>query len=298
MIVWVNEAVKQQMIEFKNVTKKYTDNIGIDNVSLKIDNGEFVFIIGESGAGKSTFIRLIEKEIAPDTGHIYFDGKEITHLKRREIPAIRQSIGMVFQDFRLLDKKTAFENVSFAMEILHRSKREIARRVPEVLDLVGLHDKGNKYPNELSAGEQQRVGIARAIANKPRVLICDEPTGNLDYKTAKGIMDILEKINMRGTTVIVATHALDLVKEMNKRVITIAEGKVVNDRMGLFNSSDHFSNVNYIDELVRLFENSGSLTSEERRTIYMTETNVGRPGGQENVEVFIGDYLKQGDENE
>lgn len=287
------------MIEFKNVTKKYNDNIGIDNVSINIGSGEFVFIIGVSGAGKSTFIKLIQKEISPDTGHIYFGGKDITHLKRREIPVIRQSIGMVFQDFKLLDKKTAFENVAFAMEILHKSKKEITTRVPEVLGLVGLYEKGNKYPNELSAGEQQRVGIARAIANNPRVLICDEPTGNLDYKTAKGIMDVLDKINMRGTTVIVATHALDLVKEMNKRVITIAEGKVVSDRMGMFNSPDQSSYVNYIDELVRLFENSGSLlTSEERRTIYMTETNVGQSGVHNDVESFLGDYLKQGDENE
>ena len=283
------------MIEFKNVTKKYNDNIGINNISIKIDAGEFAFIIGESGAGKSTFIRLIQKEIVPDAGHIYLGGKDITHLTRREIPAVRQSIGMVFQDFRLIEKKTVFENVAFAMEILNKRKKEINKKVPLILNVVGLSNKGKKYPNELSAGEQQRVGIARAIVNDPSVLICDEPTGNLDYKTAKGIMDVLEKINMSGTTVIVATHALDLVKEMNKRVITIAEGKVVSDQIGLFSSSDHFSNVNYIDELVRLFENSGSLlTSEERRTIYMTETGVGR----ENVEVFLGDYLKQGDENE
>lgn len=287
------------MIEFKSVTKKYSDNIGIDNVSININTGEFVFIIGESGAGKTTLIRLIQKEIAPDSGHIYFDGIDITHIRRREIPAIRQSIGMVFQDFRLLEKKTAFENVAFAMEILHKSKREISSRAPETLELVGLHDKADKYPNELSAGEQQRVGIARAIVNKPRVLICDEPTGNLDYKTAKGIMDVLEKINARGTTVIVATHALDIVKEMDKRVITISKGKVVSDLVGLFSDPSQLSYLKDIDELIKLFENSGSLlTSEERRTIYMTKTNIGLSRDHKDMETLLGDYINLGDENE
>lgn len=288
------------MIEFRNVTKKYDDNIGIKNFSVKINRGEFVFIIGESGAGKTTFIKLIQKEIDPDQGTIIFKGKNVTDIKRREIPAVRQAIGMVFQDFRLLEKKTVFENIAFAMEILHKRRKEINEKVPWALELVGLQGKGNKYPNELSAGEQQRVGIARAIINNPIVLICDEPTGNLDYKTAKEIMSVLENINMRGTTVIVATHALDLVKEMNKRVVTIEEGELVSDRIGLIDSSNQEEAEDDIDDLVKLFEKSGSsLTPQERRTIYMsgTRTNIAPDYGYENEEDYLFEYLSK-DEKE
>ena len=222
------------MIVFNNVTKKYGDNVGLINASVHINSGDFVFLVGPSGTGKTTFIKLILKEIEPDSGRIILAGKDITKIKKREVPKIRQKIGMVFQDFRLLEKKTVYENVAFAMEVLHKSRREIRERVPYVLELVDIADKAKRYPDELSAGEQQRVGIARALVNKPRVLICDEPTGNLDPITAMDIMKLLEKINVRGTTILMVTHAKDIVDKMNKRVVAIDHGKIVRDEEGSY----------------------------------------------------------------
>ena len=212
------------MITFSHVTKTYRTNIGLDDVSVDIAKGDFVFLVGPSGAGKSTFIKLILKEIDADEGSIIVDDKEVTTLSNREVPELRRKIGTVFQDFRLLPKKTVFENVAFAMEVLHKSKRQIRKQVPQVLSLVGITDKAHKYPDELSAGEQQRVAIARAIINNPTVLIADEPTGNLDPITAAEIMDLLEQINMRGTTIVMVTHAKDIVDRMKKRVIAIEKG--------------------------------------------------------------------------
>lgn len=222
------------MIEFRNVTKRYGNNVGLTDASVHISRGDFVFLVGPSGSGKTTFVKLILKEIEPDSGQILLAGRDITHLKRKEIPGIRQKIGMVFQDFRLLEKKTVYENVAFAMEVLHKSRREIRERVPFVLELVDIQDKAGRYPDELSAGEQQRVGIARALANQPRILICDEPTGNLDPITAMDIMELLEQINVRGTTILMVTHAKDIVDRMKKRVVAIEEGRIVRDQEGSY----------------------------------------------------------------
>ena len=211
------------MIEFSNVTKTYNSNIGIENVSVKIDQGDFVFLVGPSGAGKSTFIKLILKEINPDSGSIKIKGREITTMANKDIPELRRNIGMVFQDFRLLPKKTVYENVAFAMEVIHRTPRSIKRHVPQALSLVGISDKADRYPDELSAGEQQRVAIARAIINNPRMLIADEPTGNLDPETAWEIMMLLNQINKKGTTIVMVTHSKDIVDKMGKRVIAIED---------------------------------------------------------------------------
>jgi cell division transport system ATP-binding protein len=222
------------MIVFKNVSKQYKTNIGLDSVNVKINKGDFVFLVGPSGAGKSTFIKLILKEIDADSGSIKVNGNEITNLANRKIPKLRRSTGIVFQDFRLLPKMTVYENVAFAMEIIHMSSRSIRRQVPQVLSLVGISSKANKYPDELSAGEQQRVAIARAIVNNPTVLIADEPTGNLDPDTAWEIMRLLEQINLRGTTIVMVTHAKDIVDKMGKRVIVIEKGKIVRDDVGAY----------------------------------------------------------------
>jgi cell division transport system ATP-binding protein len=227
------------MIAFDNVTKSYGTNIGIQDVSIRISKGDFCFLVGPSGAGKSTFIKLILKEIDADKGSIKMNGQEITRLSNREIPKLRRGIGIVFQDFRLLPKKTVYENVAFAMEIIHMSQRSVRRQVPQVLSLVGISSKADKYPHELSAGEQQRVAIARAIVNNPTVLIADEPTGNLDPDTAWEIMRLLEQINLRGTTILMVTHAKDIVDRMGKRVIAIDKGRIVrDDASGVYGSYD------------------------------------------------------------
>ena len=218
------------MIEFKNVSK--TDDNGfpaLKDVSFTIEKGEFVFLVGSSAAGKSTIIKLIMKEEDATSGSILINGIDVCDLRRREIPYFRRTIGVVFQDFRLLPHKTVQENVSYAMEIIGASNREIRRNVPNVLSMVGLSHKAKMYPNQLSGGEQQRVAIARAIVNNPVVLIADEPTGNLDPDTATEIMNILEDINRRGTTVVMATHAEKIVNQMQKRVIVVDNGKIARD---------------------------------------------------------------------
>ena len=222
------------MIEFDHVTKRYKSNIGLDDVSVKINEGDFVFLVGPSGAGKSTFVKLILKEIDADRGKIYVKGTNVTALSARNIPKLRRNIGIVFQDFRLLPKKTVYENVAFAMEIIHRPRKAIKKQVPQVLTLMGIAEKANKYPDELSAGEQQRVAIARAIVNRPKILIADEPTGNLDPDTAWEIMQLLNQINQLGTTILMVTHAKDIVDKMEKRVIAIEKGRIVRDETGMY----------------------------------------------------------------
>ncbi|NLY87803.1 MAG: cell division ATP-binding protein FtsE [Clostridiales bacterium] len=235
------------MIIFNDVTKCFGDNSGLIDASVHINRGDFVFLVGPSGAGKTTFIRLILKEIEADSGQILLSGKDITKLHRREIPELRQKIGMVFQDFRLLEKKTVYENVAFAMEVIHKKKKDIRERVPYVLKLVDIEGKADRYPSELSAGEQQRVGIARAIVNQPRVLICDEPTGNLDPVTAMDIMTLIEQINIRGTTVLMVTHAKDIVDRMNKRVVAIDKGHIVRDAEGSYGFNQKESEEGFYD---------------------------------------------------
>ena len=218
------------MIEFRNVNKIYsTGTKAVKNANFRIDKGEFCFLVGTSGSGKSTLIKLILKEEEPTSGSIIINGKDTTFLKQNRIPYLRRSMGVVFQDFRLLPDKTVYDNVAYAMYIVRATPRHIRRQVPMVLSLVGLSEKAKMYPNELSGGEQQRVALARALVNNPSMLIADEPTGNLDPETAWEIMNLLNDINLRGTTVVVATHAKDIVDKMRKRVIKIEKGNIVRD---------------------------------------------------------------------
>ena len=226
------------MIEFRNVSKTYETGVeAVNNASFKIEKGEFAFLVGSSGSGKSTLIKMILKEEEPTSGNIIINGKDTTYLKPNRVPYLRRSMGVVFQDFRLLPDKTVYENVAFAMYIVKATPKHIRRQVPMVLSLVGLSDKARMYPNELSGGEQQRVALARALVNNPSMLIADEPTGNLDPDTAWDIMTLLNDINMRGTTVVVATHAKDIVDRMKKRVIQIDNGDIIrDDRKGGYDS--------------------------------------------------------------
>ena len=218
------------MIEFINVTKKYDHGVcALDNVSLRIEKGEFAFLVGPSGSGKSTFLKLMIKEEEPSSGKILIDGKDITRIKKKDIPFLRRKIGFVFQDFRLLYDRTVSENIVFALRVIEASEKEIRTQLKTVLQMVGLSGKENYYPNQLSGGEQQRVALARALATKPPILIADEPTGNLDPNTAEEIFKTLLEINARGTTILVVTHAKDIVNELNKRVIALDHGKVIKD---------------------------------------------------------------------
>lgn len=218
------------MIEFRNVSKIYgTGTKAVKNANFTIEKGEFCFLVGSSGSGKSTLIKLILKEEEASSGNIIINGKDITFLKPGRVPYLRRSMGVVFQDFRLLPDKTVFDNVAYAMYIVRATPKHIRRQVPMVLSLVGLSGKAKMYPNELSGGEQQRVALARALVNNPSMLIADEPTGNLDPETAWDIMNLLNDINMRGTTVVVATHAKEIVDKMKKRVIHIEKGDIVRD---------------------------------------------------------------------
>ena len=221
------------MIRFENVSKIYpgTERPALDNVNLEIEKGEFVFLVGLSGSGKSTFLRLVLREERPSTGTIHVAGKDLNTLPNHKVPELRRQVGTVFQDFRLLPNKTITENVAFALHVLGHSQKEIDREVPEVLELVGLEDKADRKPSEISGGEQQRVAIARAYVTKPPILIADEPTGNLDPATSIGIMKLLDRINREGTTVLMATHDSGIVDQMRKRVIELDNGHVVRDQV-------------------------------------------------------------------
>ena len=220
------------MIEFIDVVKSYTvGNTALQGVSMHIEDGEFVFLVGPSGSGKSTIIRLITGEIKPTKGSVHVNGYDLEHMRKKDIPYMRRTVGVVFQDFRLIENKTVYENVAFAMRVIGANERNIRERVPYVLELVGLEDKAKRHPGELSGGEQQRVAIARALVNNPSMIIADEPTGNLDPARSYEIMLLLEQINALGTTVLVVTHERELVERFTKRTIVIDDGKVISDGM-------------------------------------------------------------------
>ncbi|MGI6765681.1 MAG: cell division ATP-binding protein FtsE [Lentihominibacter sp.] len=240
------------MIVFDNVTKYYKSNVGLDNVSVRINRKDFVFLVGPSGAGKSTFIKLILKEIEADSGSIKVRGDDVTKMSARQIPKLRRNVGIVFQDFRLLPKKTVYENVAFAMEIVHQPRKNIKKTVTQALTMMGIANEAHKYPDELSAGEQQRVAIARAVVNKPRILIADEPTGNLDPDTAWEIMQLLNMINEKGTTILMVTHAKDIVDKMGKRVIAIENGRIVRDNVGVYGYKEALENTEMTFDTVQI----------------------------------------------
>ncbi|HHV61479.1 MAG TPA: cell division ATP-binding protein FtsE [Firmicutes bacterium] len=218
------------MIRLHNVSKVYPNGVvALAGVDLRIERGEFVFLVGPSGAGKTTFMNMIIRHVLPTSGQVIVNGKNVVRLKPWEVPYLRRTIGTIFQDFKLLPNKTVYDNVAFALQVIDAPGREIRKKVPAVLDLVGLADRANELPHQLSGGEQQRVSIARAIVNSPTVLLADEPTGNLDFDTSWGIMELLLKINGRGTTIIMATHNKMIVDRMKKRVIEIDKGKIVRD---------------------------------------------------------------------
>ncbi|MCI6189014.1 MAG: cell division ATP-binding protein FtsE [Clostridium sp.] len=218
------------MIKFENVSKIYENNVkALSDINIEIGVGEFVFLVGPSGSGKSTFIKMLLKEVDPTTGQVIVGSTNLSKLTRKQIPYFRRKVGMVFQDFRLIPNLNVYENVAFAMKVVEATPKEIRKRVPMVLSLVGLSHKYKMFPNELSGGEQQRVSLARAIVNNPTVLIADEPTGNLDPKTAQEIMELLDDINKAGTTVLMATHAKEIVDSMKKRVLEIEGGEIIRD---------------------------------------------------------------------
>lgn len=220
------------MIDLVNVTKTYeTGTHALNGIDMHIDDGEFVFLVGPSGSGKSTIIKLLTAELKPTSGSVLVNGYQLESIKRASIPYMRRTLGVIFQDFRLIENKTVYENVAFAMRVIGAPEKEIQKRVPYVLELVGLETKGRRLPNELSGGEQQRVAIARALVNNPSVIIADEPTGNLDPARSLEIMMLLEQINALGTTVMVVTHERELVNRFTKRVVAISEGRIISDGM-------------------------------------------------------------------
>ncbi len=223
------------MIRLIDVQKTYENGThALKGVSFRVDDGEFVFLVGPSGSGKSTILKLLTAEVAPTEGRVMVNGYNVNTIRPRQVPYLRRTLGVVFQDFRLIDKKTVYENMAFAMRAIGASSREVKKRIPYVLDLVGLDQKGDQYPGQLSGGEQQRVAIARALVNNPNMIIADEPTGNLDPARSLEIMMLLERINELGTTVLVVTHEKELVNRFSKRVVAIENGRVISDRQGGF----------------------------------------------------------------
>ena len=231
------------MIEFNDVVKSYSEgNYALNGVNMQIEDGEFCFLVGPSGSGKSTIIKMITGELKPTAGTVHVNGYSLERIRKREIPFLRRTVGVVFQDFRLIENMTVYQNVAFAMRVIGSREREIKERVPYVLELVGLTDKQHRHPGELSGGEQQRLAIARALVNNPSTIIADEPTGNLDPVMSMEIMSLLQEINNLGTTMLVVTHAKDLVERFANRTIVINDGVIVSDGMDGFNGMDGFVN--------------------------------------------------------
>jgi cell division transport system ATP-binding protein len=230
------------VINFDMVSKQYknSNTPALDEINLNIAQGDFVFLVGQSGSGKSSLLRLLLKEEKPTSGTVTVDGINVGKLPNRKVPAFRRTMGIVFQDFRLLPGKTVFDNVAFGMEVIGKSKKEIQQRIPAILDLVGLDEKAHRLPSELSGGEQQRVALARAFVNKPKLLLADEPTGNLDPSTSVGIMKLLDRINRTGTTIVMATHDVAIVDQMRKRIVQMENGKIIRDQeRGMYGHTGH-----------------------------------------------------------
>jgi cell division transport system ATP-binding protein len=230
------------VINFDNVSKQYknSNTPALNDINLNIEQGEFVFLVGQSGSGKSSLLRLLLKEEKPTSGTVTVDGINVAKLPNRKVPAFRRTMGIVFQDFRLLPGKSVFDNVAFGMEVIGKSKKEIQQRIPAILDLVGLDEKAHRLPSELSGGEQQRVALARAFVNKPKLLLADEPTGNLDPSTSVGIMKLLDRINRTGTTIVMATHDVAIVDQMRKRIVQMENGNIIRDQeRGMYGHTGH-----------------------------------------------------------
>lgn len=230
------------MIRFEEVSKQYknSNRPALTDINLDVEQGEFVFLVGSSGSGKSSLLRLLLKEEVPTSGSVSIDGLDIGKLSNRKVPALRRTLGIVFQDFRLLPSKSVFDNVAFGMEVIGKGRKEILDRVPEVIDLVGLEGKEERLPSELSGGEQQRVALARAFINQPKILLADEPTGNLDPSTSVGIMKLLDRINRTGTTILMATHDVAIVDQMRKRIVQLEQGTIVRDQQrGMYGHTGH-----------------------------------------------------------
>lgn len=281
------------MIEFDNVSKTYPNGThALYNVSLNIEKGEFVFIVGASGAGKSTFLKLIMREEIPTSGEITINGNKLSKLKKRDVPYLRRHMGIVFQDFRLIDKMNVFDNVAFAMRAVGENSATVKKRVPYVLDLVGLKDKMKDKPSELSGGEQQRVSLARALVNNPEIIVADEPTGNIDPELSHEIIELLTRINSMGTTVLVVTHEHELVREFNQRVITIDKGKVISDsadEMGGMNLSAVYESD--LDDYAEDFRDSYTdgyeeeITAEAEPSGYSVEEAVAPVYEEESIDI-------------
>ena len=228
------------MIEFRNVSKVYNNGTeALHNINLKVEKGEFVFIVGSSGAGKSTFLKLITCEERPNEGQVLIDGQDISHIRKGKIPYVRRKMGLVFQDFRLIDHMTVYDNVAFAMRVVGASPKAIKKRVPYILGLVGLQHKAKHYPTEMSGGERQRVGLARALVNNPSMIIADEPTGNIDPEMSLEMMELLERVSEMGITVLVVTHEHELVRRFNRRTVTLKNGRIISDVPASFGEEVH-----------------------------------------------------------